>query len=589
MSSSLARKWGLAKRLIGWGSVILILYSLTMAFVMVLSLASAYEKFKDISSATSAKSIDAASVTALGLDARRAAGAAGDPSVQVLEYVPWIGSDIHAARVLSVGLNETLQSLSPLLEQREALTLEKSELPQTLNALSQSTNSLELAIENFDESLAGIDSGSLHFGLGAKVAKAKTAIADVRVAVNEGNPLLKTAALLLNQPGESKWFVATQNAAELRASGGLLGSFAILKVSEGKVKLEQFGADSKLLAKGKLRVSFASGVDNFWGADLADWRDLNVSSHIPDDGKIIVDAWNQKFHEKLDGVLFFSQGTVAHLVGASGQAKVGGETLTQQNTVNFLTKEIYAKYPNVKKKNAIVSSLMEVLFRNLSNNKIDATSLFSSLANPTNQDEIYLWSENRETQTRIQLLGLAGDVSELPGSDVVVDLNNAGGNKLDAYLETDYSYELGKCGVKTWDELNGRESKVVIKLTNHAPKTGLPAYVNPRLDLRPGQKYVPGSNREVVSVYAPVGATDESILVDGVDEGVTFTDYRNRPVYTFSVELLPGQTRQVEITFIEPLTDINGNNIQRKPTLRTQRTLAGSTSRIKIADLCPVG
>jgi hypothetical protein len=580
---------GPAKRLFGWGAVILVLYSVTMAFVMVLSLASVYENFKSLSATVKNKSASQEKISALASDSQRAASAASDPTVQVLEFIPWIGSDIHAARVLSFGLNETVQSISPLLEQREALNLDKAELPQTLQALSQSTNALEVAIEDFDDQLLKVDPETLHFGLGPKILKAKTVISDVRLAVSEGNPLLKTAALLLNQPGETKWFVATQNAAELRAAGGLLGSYAILKISGGKVTLEQFGADTKLLAKGRLKVDFASGVDNFWGADLGDWRDLNVSSHIPDDGQIIADAWKQKFHEELDGVLFFSQGTVAHLVGAVGQANVEGETLTQENTVNFLTKEIYAKYPNVKKKNAIVSKLMTELFQNLSSQQVDSTSLLKSLANPMNEDEIYLWSAHEETQDNIAQLGLSGEVSDLPGSDVVVSLNNAGGNKIDAYLETSYSYELGKCGLKTWEDLDGREATVAITLTNHAPKTGLPAYVNPRLDLRAGQKYFPGSNREVISVYAPLGATDEVIFIDGKEDGAIFTEYRGRPVYTFSVELLPGQTRTVEVSFIEPVTDVNRNDIQRKPKLRTQRTLGGTSSKISASSFCAVG
>lgn len=579
----------LARRLIGWGFTILVLYSATMVFVMALSLASAYEKFQTISQTGVSEALDPDIIRSLTNDTQRAASAANDLSVQALEYVPWLGADIHAARVLSIGLNETIQVLTPLVEQRDALSLKKSDLPKTLKALSQSTDALETAVERFDKNLRSVKPNDLHFGLSTKVAKVKQTISGVSLAINEGNPLLKTAALMLNQPGKTRWFIATQNAAELRASGGLIGSYAILTIDNGKIHLDEFGADSKLLARGKLKVSYQSGIENFWGADLTDWRDINASSHIPDDGAILADAWQQKFHQKIDGVLFFSQGTVAHLVGSAGQVEVSGQILNQENTVDFLTKEIYAKFTDVKKKNSVVSNLMEKLFESLSKSKVDAVNLVKSLSNEKNVDEIYLWSANPKTQQEIQSLGLSGEVPTTVGSDVIVEINNAGGNKLDAYLETSYSYELGKCGVKTWDDLNGRESKVFITLTNNAPKTGLPKYVNPRLDLRAGQKYIPSSNREVLSVYAPVGSTDEVILVDGLDEGATFSTYRGHPVYTFSVELTPGQSRTVEVTFIEPITDSNGLNTQRKPTLRTQRTLAGTTSRVKYESFCPLG
>lgn len=577
------------RRLIGWGLAILVLYSATMAFVMLLSLTSTYEKLQTLSKGDLSESIDFEQLNSVALDTQRAASAASDPALRALEFIPWLGSDIHAARVLSTGLNETLKVLLPFVEQRDALGLNKAQLPKTLKALSLSTDSLEQAVERFDEALTSVKSNELHFGLEPKIARVKSLISDVSLAINQGNPLLKSAALMLNQPGKTRWFIATQNASELRAAGGLIGSYAILTIDDGKIHLDDFGADSKLLAKGQLNVSYASGIENIWGADFTDWRDINASAHIPDDGKILADAWKQKFGQKIDGVLFFSQGTVAHLVGSAGQVQVAGETLTHENTVDFLTKDIYAKFTDVKKKNAVVSKLMEKLFQDLTENKVDAANLLKSLSNEKNVDDIFLWSADRNTQQEIQRLGLSGEVPTAAGSDVIVEINNGGGNKLDAYLKASYTYELGKCGIKTWDDLNGRESKVFITLTNSAPKTGLPKYVNPRLDLRKGQKYVPSSNLEVISVYAPVGSTDEVILVDGQDEGATFSTYREHPVYTFSVELMPGQTRTVEVTFIEPVSDTSGKDIQRKPSFRTQRTLAGTTSSVKFESFCPIG
>lgn len=586
----MANKLDLVKRLIGWGLAILVLYCITMVFVMLFSLASAYEKFQVLTSNGSvAQAIDPAKLKNLEADARRAASAADDLTVIAAEYIPFIGSDVHAARVLSTGLGETLQALSPLVEQRDAINLSKGELPKTLKALSGSMDSLDTAIQNFDQNLKSVNPSDLHFGLEPKVTSVKRAINNASLAVHEGAPLLKTASVILNQPGETSWFVATQNAAELRASGGLLGSYAILNVKDGKLSLKDFGADAKLLAKGPLNVNFESGIDNIWGADLADWRDLNVSSHIPDDGQIILDAWRQKFGKKLDGVIFFSQGTVAHLVGAAGGAEISKQKLDQANTVEFLTKEIYAKFPNVKKKNAVVSALMGELFGKLSNNQVNLVGLFESLSNPANVDNLYLYSSNRDAQLEIEKLGIDGSIPTSPGSNVIIDINNGGGNKLDAYLKTDYTYSLGKCGLKTWDDLAGREAKVTITLTNNAPKKGLPTYVNPRLDLRPGQKYVRGSNREVVSIYAPVGSTDERFTLDGEEDGATFAVYRNRPVYVLSVELAPGKTRTLEVSFIEPVVDGRGKSIQKVPTLRAQPTLGGTTVSVKTRDFCPVG
>lgn len=560
-----------------------------MAFVMVFSLASAYDKLQTLTSGKpQTQNIGLAQLDSIQSDFHRARSAAGDPSVAFLEFVPWLGADIKATRVISLGLDQIIQSVAPLIEQSDTLELGKSDLPETLKALSGTVDALDTAITNLEKDLGTVKSGELHFGLDKKVEKLKTLVGETRVAVHAGSPLVKTAALLLNQPGKSKWFVATQNASELRASGGLLGSYAVISIENGNVELTDFGADAKLLARGKLSVNFDSGVENVWGADLADWRDLNVSSHVPDDGQIILDAWQEKFNQKLDGVIFFSQGTVAHLLGATGAVTVNGEKLDSSNAVDFLTKDIYALFPNVKTKNNVVSTLMKKLFENLATSTLDSQALYKSLSDTKNLDDVYLWARDEKLQEQIISSGLDGGISPLPGPDVIIGLNNGGGNKLDAYLKSEYVYKQGKCGLQTWEGLPGRQSTVTVTLTNNAPVKGLPRYVNPRLDLRSGQKWIPGSNREVISLYAPVGSTDEQFFVDDAEVGGSFGTSQNHPLYVLSLELLPGQSRTLKVTFIEPVSDQDGNLLHRSPTLRAQRTLGGSEQKVISEGLCKV-
>ena len=582
-SASVLRRW------FGWTLTLLALYSLTMAFVLVFSLVSAYDRVQRLTeNGSPSKEVSTSTIMALESDARRAAAAANDPSVAFLEFIPWIGSDVHVARVLSLGLDNNLKSLGPLIQQRDALSLGKADLPKTIEALAGSMDALDQSIMRFDADLQKINPQDLHFGLGAKVLRLKTLIKDVKQAVHEGSPLVKTASVILNQPGKSTWFLATQNAAELRASGGLLGSYAVVAIEDGKIKLQDFGADAKLLSKGRLNVAFDATLENVWGADLGDWRDLNVSSHIPDDGKIISDAWEQKFHQKLDGVVFFSQGTVAHLLGATGPVNLRGLSLNSDNSVDFLTKGIYAQFPDVKQKNRVVSNLMKAIFQRLSSQKLDPAGLFKSLSNTRNEDTIYLWASSANVQEEIQNKGLDGSITKAAGPMVVVGINNGGGNKLDAYLKTAYEYTLGKCGTKTWDNLPGRHSSVAVTLTNQAPKSGLPAYVNPRLDLRRGEKWVPSSNHEVISIYAPIGSTDEYFTINGMEAGGQVALSQDHPLYVLDVYLGPGETKTVKVSFIEPVVDSVGKRFAALPQLRSQQTLGGSKTRASSIGECTV-
>ena len=590
MTALVSERIALVKRLIAWGVAIVVLYSATTAFVLFLSLSATYKQFQVIESKLSKSEVIAPGLLdALNQSAQSADQAAQDPTLAMTELLPWVGSDVHAARVLAHGIKQNTQVITPLFEQGNSLSIARGNMPNTLNVLSSSVDELLTSITSFNSELRTVDPKSLHFGIGPKIGKLKDYVSKAKVTISQGAPILKSAAILLNQPKSSTWFLATQNAAELRASGGLLGSYAVIEIDKGALKLLDYGSDRKLLSRGKLRVSYASGIDNVWGADFTDWRDLNVSSNIPDDGKIIADAWKQKYGQQLDGVMFFSQGTVAHLVSALGGITVASQDLTGSNTVDFLTKVIYAKYPNVDQKNKMVSEVMKTLFGKLSNEKINLKGLISGLANPSNQDSIFLWSQNDDIQSKIRKYKIDGGLDKTYGSSLIVSLNNGGGNKLDAYLKSAYFYSQGKCGLKTFDGLRARQSQVKIILTNEAPAKGLPVYVNPRLDLHTGQKHNPGSNREVVTIYAPVGSSDEKIFVDGAEEGATFSNYLNHPIYNLSVELNPGQTKTVTVDFIEPVTDSLGAAISQKPSLRSQRTLGGSMSKVVSGPYCQAG
>jgi hypothetical protein len=363
--------------------------------------------------------------------------------------------------------------------------------------------------------------------------------------------------------------VADVIGAEARAQGGIIGAYAIVTVSDGKIKLTRTGSDAELNGFGPIRQSsFPEDLVELWGVDMAVWQDINASAHTPYTGQVISEAWKNATGQTIDGVIFVGQGTVAHLAAAGGDIKVRDNDLNEQNIVDFLTKGIYAKYPNVGEKNAVVTEVMKVLFKNLTTNKIDTSAFFASLADEKTGDRLVAWSSNKEIQQRFAQEGVAGIVSEKWGPNALVTVNNAGGNKLEAYANFYTKYTQGKCGAVTFDGYYARESEVEVRVSNKAPKSGLPAYVTPRLDEDFGFAPRPkGSNRELISIYGPVGSEDAGFFVDGKEYFASAGIDRSHPVWVFDVELQPGESKVIKVKFLEPIADQNGELLKGKPTL----------------------
>jgi hypothetical protein len=115
----------------------------------------------------------------------------------------------------------------------------------------------------------------------------------------------------------------------------------------------------------------------------------------------------------------------------------------------------------------------------------------------------------------------------------------------------DTKYDPGPC------DQNVRLGRITVTLTNAAPRHGLPEYVSVRSDLveRHQPNKVVGSNRLILDVYGPVGATSPLVNLD--DEGVPVTTGvdRNHPVWRVIVPIDPGQTRTVDVLVLDPVTN----------------------------------
>jgi hypothetical protein len=565
--------------------------------ILAVSMSSAYGSAQSVLSSAAGSTSDGLkrSLESIGNQTGWAASSAEDPLVTSLEFLPGVGHDIHALRMAAISLNQLVMSGEPIFELAAVVEsrAKKNEAPlgdsNLVLALRDGVNQFIDAAQSANDNFASVNPSTLHFGLGSNMTKLKHVIGQTAAGLSNLRSSSNLVATLFDSAEKKTWFVATQNLAELRATGGLLGSFAVIQIENGRVKLLSAGADKALLARGPINFSgYPEDIRTLWGADLKDWRDFGVSAHVPYAAELIKAGYKQKFGVDVDGVVFLGQGELAKLLGATGALKVWGQTIDKSNAVTFLTKTIYARYANVDKKNAFVSSLMSKLLPKLSSPSLDLKGLMTAAIDDQTGDEPFVWAADPEQQKVIRQVGIAGEVSEAPGPNVTVSVNNGGGNKLDAYLSASAAYSQGTCGVQTADGLPGRKSQVIVTLHNGAPKKGLPAYVNSRLDLDWGQQYVVGSNREIVSIYAPVGSSDDGMLLDGREADFAAGLDRSHPVYVFDIELLPGQTRTVTVNFVEPIAQENGVAVSGRPSLRVTPMISRPATAIATVGQCPV-
>lgn len=556
--------------------LLIALYGVVRLTVMAVSLNNTNEQLKTLSKTSSLADLNGLSVklSELSRSSSAAAGAARDPIVSAFAVIPWLGPDIEALAQASKSSHSIISATEEVLSTAVAIKLQNAEgevdfdNSGSFRALGSSVGNLAKTVREARDDLDSIDSESLHFGLDERVARAQELVGEMAAGLTRAEPLIDVATTILGDRSSHRWFIATNNLAELRGTGGIIGAYAIVTMDNGKMKLERAGSDKELLSMGPIDFSsYPRELRQLWGVDLGDWRDINASAHAPYAATLVAEGWKQKTGQTIDGVLFVGQGTVAHLISAVGGVTTRGLEITGLNAVEFLSKGIYAEFTDVDDKNAVVTEIMAKTFQKFESGKLDLKGLWESVVRDVTGDRFMAWSADEATQRLFELDEVAGVVENSYGSKVQVTLNNAGGNKLDAYAKVVAKYTAGSCGVTTWSGLPARKATITVEVLNGSPRSGLPVYVSPRLDESFGIKRTVGSNRELLSIYGPVGSDDNGFFVDGEPSTATIGNDRGRPVWVFDLELEPGQSRTVKIQIIEPITDAKGDFLTGARTL----------------------
>lgn len=557
---------------------------------MVVSLQSTMGEVENLKAAAANKDLGAISI-GLGKASDAIAVAdssAKDPIVQMFSFVPIIGNDIKAASVVSSDGRLVLQAAEEVTSVANQLVksgIGKKPITDTalVASLRDGMSQMNEAVQKLNVDLQGIDDAQLHFGLDSKIKSAKEVVSSFATASSRLTPLVQVGTTVIEQPGTKRWFVSIQNLAELRGTGGITGAYAVITTHNGKLKLEEYGSDKRLLKLGRINFkNYPEDLRDLWGVDLSDWRDINASAHAPYAAELLADGWQKVKGKKVDGVLFIGQGVVSQLSGAVGAIEVRGVKVDKDNAVDFLAKDIYAKFTKVEVKDAVVGEIASEMFKRLIAGKVSGGGLFAAAANDKTGDRVMAWSRDKATQQVFTKYQVSGEVSTDFGPKVTVTLNNAGGNKLDAYTTVKADYLLGICNVDTFTGYQGRKSRVTVEVTNSSPK-GLPAYVDMRLDANFGESRPKGSNRELVTIYGPVGSEAESITIDGVEEFAINGVDRNRPIWIFDLHMLAGSSKKIVLDLVEPINDdnlekVSGKQVLTGPVMLNAPTLSSSSS-----------
>jgi Protein of unknown function (DUF4012) len=502
-------------------------------------------------------------LTRLRTHADQARSQTGDPVWALASHAPLIGRDLRAVREVSAAVAGIADAAQPLETALPRLApggkpFAGGRIDVTAVAeISRAIPAVSAAVASGEASMQNLRVRGLRPEVAVGVSTLQRLLATVKGPIADSVPTMQLLPQLLGADRPRTYMVLLQQGAEARGTGGLVGAYAVLRTDKGRLSLLKAAPRGELQqGSGIPTLGLPQDLQELWGTDLSEWAGLNLSPNFPWTGRLVAAGWKANgLAPSLDYVAGLDQGVVAAMLAATGPVTVRGLTIDSSNVVEFLTRDVYARYRDPQDVDRVTAELVQVVFGRFADGRVDLGALVKSMAPPVHERRLQLWAADQEEQRLLETLTVAGAIPDTPGPFAMAVVNNGGGNKLDAYLKVHTAYQPGTCAQQV------RVGHITVQLDNTAPTSGLPDYVDVRSDVLEvglsalGLDRTPkrGSNRVLLDVYGPVGGQAALITVDGNATPTVQGSDRGHPVWRVAVPINPGQQRVIDVVVTQPV------------------------------------
>jgi len=547
---------------------------------------------------TAAESFDAA-------DARLA-----NPLAAAARFVPGLAQHHRVATELSSEAADAARFLSSELDavDLDDLTVTNGRIDiAQVRSLQAPLLAIQQRIESLQTKVSDIDSPWLIAPVDDRIDELAIDLAEQRQRSDDVLTVALAAPGLLGGDGPRTYFIGFTTPAEARGSGGFMGNWAEMTVTDGQIEMTRFGRADDLNLAGDPTVrrfssgqeagldewiarygpfNLSSGPDGTTGSEP--WKNINMSPDTATTGRAIADLYPQSGGGRLDGVFIMDVYTLARFLeftgpiplpegapaSAAASSGTGPTALTDDTAAKFLLNDQYDLTKVDARADVLETFSRSVIDTLLAGTLPSPTRLLDSLGPMVDQGRFTGWMSRPDDQAVLEQIGMSGTLPEPGAGDgVAVVFNNAVGNKIDYFLGASANYAV------TADARTGTTSaQLDVTMTNGAPVDGEPGYVigNP-IGLPVG------TNRTRISVFTRLPV--KQVLVDGQpaeSEPGAEADYFVTSVYV----LLPaGATVELSFEMDGPLDVADGYEL----VTRTPPTVAPTPLDIDATWIDPDG
>ncbi len=458
--------------------------------------------------------------------------------------------EVQSAEDKILFILETLDKISPQLE-----------------TVSEKVGQIETEIaainpKRYPKSIKGTSIRGQLVTIQQSLASSKESLTNIK-------PLLALLPKLLGQPDEQHYLLIFQNEAELRATGGFLTAYAILRAQKGKITPLLSQDIYELDARFGNRVKAPEPILKYLPL-VSTWhlRDMNLSP----DFKVSMDTFIPNYKKvatntEFDGVIAMDTNILVDLLAVLGKVGVANwgeyhaEIEPKCNCPQVVYKmEDYATRPTYyikQNRKGMIGPLMHSILLNVmgSPKKIWPQFIDIGLQNIKEKHLMFYFpkEEDKDMQQVAENFNAGGRIKDYDYDYFHLNDTNFAGAKSNMYVTQDIEQEIEVSG-------DGTITKTVtIEYTNPEPPDDC--------NLESGGLCLNGLLRDWVRIYVPEGSEVVEILGSDIDQN-TFKDLGKTVIEAF-IELRPESKTKLIVKYQLPFKQTSGEAykllIQKQP------------------------
>ncbi len=413
----------------------------------------------------------------------------------VLQYVasllPVIGAKVDSRQnILSAGQLVTLGNTYLI---KGISMAQKGDKPMTdrLIILRQHLRSAIPQYEQALESLSGVQVSDVPVSYQQSFQEFKLLFATFINDMQDMVSLVDGLSKVFGSQDFKRYIVVFQNNREIRATGGFMGSFAVVDVQKGKILNIDVPGGGTYDVKGQLDTYQKPPLPMQLVNGRWEFHDANWWPDFPATAQKIEWFYEHSRGATVDGVIAINATVLERFLSVIGPVENTeyDVLLNADSALDTIQKEVEIDYDKEKNQpKAIIADLLEQFLGAITTiKKVDIVRLLTTLHSAAKEKEIQVYFNDGHVQNTFKEYGWTGELFDIePMQDYLYVVNtNLQGQKSDARMKQDIEHQAVV-------QPNGSvHVTAVIKRTHEG---------------KPGEQFYGAANVNYVRMYVPKGA-----------------------------------------------------------------------------------